>query len=215
LADAANTADIGCIVLAGAGERAFSAGYDVRELAEEPPSEFLADNLQRYEWMWRIAEYPKPVIVANHGIAMGAGAIIAVSADIRIGCEQTIFKFSSTPHGMAMLTWNLPPLVGWSKAKEYLMTSCKIGSEEALRSGLLNRVVAKAAVLPAAIEMAQTIASYPASGPQNIKRLMREGLAETQRGRFEKELAVTLNQLQGQPNNVGEMFADLINKEKK
>lgn len=215
LVQAGGDESIGCIVLAGAGERAFSAGYDVKELAQEPDAEFLADNMQRYEWMWRLAEFPKPIIVVNQGIAMGAGAIIAVSADIRLGCPETIFKFSSTPHGTAMLTWNLPPLVGWSKAKEYLMTSCRIDSEEALRSGLLNRVFPKAELLDAAIEMAKTIAGYPPSGPQDIKRLMREGLAETLRARFEREMLTTLNGIRGQSNRVGEMYADLINKPKK
>lgn len=122
-------------------------------------------------------------------------------------------KFSSTSYGMAMLTWNLPQIVDWSKAKEYLLTSCKIDSE-ALRSGLLNRIVDKASLLSETIGVATAIASYPGTGPQNIKRLMREGMAESQRSRFDMELLTTLNQLRGQRNQVGELFAHIIDKKK-
>lgn len=211
LAAAATDDEVRCIVLTGTG-RAFSAGFDVRELAQTDDTSFLADDLQRYEWMWNVTEHPKPVIVANPGIAMGAGAIMAVSADLRIGTEESIIRFSSTPYGVAMLTWNLPQLVGWSKAKEYLMTSCKIDSQEALRSGLLNRVTTKEKLLETAIEMATGIASFPGSGPQNIKRLMREGLPLDQRSRMEREMVTAQNHLRVTGNRAGEFFSHLIDK---
>lgn len=211
LAAAATDDEIRCIVLTGTG-RAFSAGFDVRELAGTDDASFLGDDVKRYEWMWNVAEHPKPVIVANPGIAMGAGAIIAVSADLRVGTEESIIRFSSTPYGTAMLTWNLPQLVGWSKAKEYLMTSCKIDSQEALRSGLLNRVTSGDKLLETAIEMAAGIASFPGSGPQNIKRLMREGLTLDQRTRMEREMIVTQKQVLAGGNRAGEFFSHLINK---
>ena len=89
LAAAADDDNVRCIILAGAGERAFSAGYDVKELAQYNKEEFVVQNIMRYEWIWNIAEHPKPIIALNQGIAMGAGAIIFVSADLRLGINTS------------------------------------------------------------------------------------------------------------------------------
>ena len=210
LAAAADDDNVRCIILAGAGERAFSAGYDVKELAQYNKEEFVVQNIMRYEWIWNIAEHPKPIIALNQGIAMGAGAIIFVSADLRLGTDQSYVRFTSTPHGAAMLTWNLPQIVGWSKAKEYLMTSCKINSAEASSSGLLNRVTSNDELIPKAIEMAEAIAACEPSGPQDVKRLMRETQGKTQREQMENELRLLQSQQLDIGNRVGEWFEDIV-----
>lgn len=213
LAAAAEDEAVRCLLLCGAGERGFSAGYDVKELAQLSAGEMVTANLQRYEWMWRIAAHPKPLIVVNHGVCMGAGSIIAAAADLRLGTPDSIVRFTSTPHGAAMLTWLLPQLVGWSKAKEYLMMSCPVAADEALAHGLLNRIVAADCIAEAAVEMATTIASYEPGGPQGVKRLMRDGQGGGQREQMLAEMALLLQQQGGERDNqVGEWFSRIVNR---
>ena len=211
LSKAAINDDIKAIIITSTSDGAFSAGYDVKELASYEQTNLAIENMQRYEWIWNIAIHPKPIIAATPGIVMGAGAIIAVSADIRIGTTNTTFQFTSTPHGVAMLTWNLPPLIGWSKAKEYLMTSCKISSEEAANSGLLNQVVNPEELEAKATEMAERMASFPPSGPQNVKKLLRENLNKDQRSRLDSEILVATQQLtEANTNKVGDWYKDMV-----
>lgn len=212
LAQAAADDAVRCIVLTGAGDRAFSAGYDVKELAAYSQDEFVIQNILRYEWMWNLAAHPKPVIATNPGIAVGAGAIAMVSADIRVGSEQSVIRFTSTPHGAAMLTWNLPQLVGWSKAKEYLMTSCKITSEEGLASGLLNHVTSQDKLMAKTLELAEMVCACEPSGPQDVKRLMREHMGKGQRDCMQSEMRLLQAQQLRAGNRVGEWFSDIVEK---
>lgn len=198
------------VLVTGAGERGFCAGYDVREM-----STWSADGLRleqiRQNWSWlAVAQFPKPLITANHGITMGWGAITSVSADIRIGSDDTMFQFTASPHGGANLTWNLPELVGWSKAKEYLMTSCRIDAEEARHSGLLNRVVPRAQLMEAALSVATTIASYPPAGVTTIKRLIDEGLGQSREARLIAEMNAAQKLLAGAGQLVEESYRDFI-----
>lgn len=209
LAEAAIDPSVHCILLSGNGERAFSSGYDVKELANFKNDSFIVQNIRRYEWIWNIAAHPKPIVVANQGIAMGAGAIILVSADVRIGTSESIIRFTSAPHGTAMLTWNLPQLVGWSKAKEYLMTSKIITANEALSSGLLNAVTTKEDLLTEAMVFARMIAACEPTGPQEIKRLMREGQGKSQREQMNAEMNAMLDQQMTSGNRVGEWYRDM------
>ena len=176
------------VVVAGAGERAFCAGYDVVEMSKWSAEQMRIEQLRQYWAWWSIAAFPKPLVTANHALTMGWGAITSVSADIRIGCAQTEFQFTASPHGGANLTWNLPQLIGWSKAKEYLMTSCRIPAEEAKQVGLLNRIVARDNVLAEAIKVAAQMAGYPPSGVTTIKRLMREGVGQDQMSQMRAEM---------------------------
>lgn len=205
--------EVRVVVVAGSGERAFSAGYDVREIATYSPETFRLEQIRQY-WAWHaIARFPKPIITANHALTLGWGAITSVSADIRIGCPETVFQFTASPHGGANLTWNLPQLVGWSKAKEYLMTSCRIEAEEALRSGLLNRVVPKGQVLEEAVAMAAAMATYPPSGVMAIKELMREGLGQSQAARLQAEMDFAQRQFaEAGTNLIEESYKDFFKR---
>lgn len=204
LAEAERDDAVRAVVVAGAGDRAFSAGYDVFEMSQWPIEQFRTEQIRQYWTWWAIAKFAKPIVTANHALTMGWGAITSVSADIRIGCPDTVFQFTASPHGGANLTWNLPQLVGWSKAKEYLMTSCRIDAEEARSSGLLNRIVPKERVLDEAIEVASTMASYPPSGVVAIKRLFREGLGNGQ----EAQLYAEMSESQQQFVRMGHVVAD-------
>lgn len=184
-----------CLILTGSGDRGFSSGYDLKELSTYSPSDLQIQNARRYELMWRFAVHPQPIIVANHGVCMGAGAIMAVCADIRLGSEDSVFRFTGNKYGSAMLTWCLPQLVGISRAKEYLMTARDIGSAEACAAGLLNAVCQPDELLSRAVDLAGMIAAHPPSGTRDIKRLLFEGMGLSVRERWRLELETLLAQM--------------------
>lgn len=210
LAEAERDDAVKAVVVAGAGERAFSAGYDVFEMSTWPIQQFRVEQIRQYWTWWAIARFAKPLVTANHATTMGWGAITSVSADIRIGCPETVFQFTASPHGGANLTWNLPQLIGWSKAKEYLMTSCRIDAEEARSSGLLTRVVPRQRVLGEALEVAARMASYPPFGVAAIKRLFREGMGNGQEAQLYSEMSESQRQFERAGNVVADAYREFI-----
>jgi 2-(1,2-epoxy-1,2-dihydrophenyl)acetyl-CoA isomerase len=207
---ATETDDVRAVVVAGAGERAFCAGYDVFEMSTWEPERFRLEQIRQYWAWWAISSFPKPIVTANHALTLGWGAITSVSADIRIGSPDTEFQFTASPHGGANLTWNLPQLVGWSRALEYLMTSCRIPAEEAKVCGLLNRVVARSDVLGEALATAAKIASYPPSGVLAIKRLVKGGQGRDQKAQWLAELEEAQRMFLGSGNVVAESYREFI-----
>jgi enoyl-CoA hydratase/carnithine racemase len=198
-----------CLVLTGAGTKAFSAGYDVHEMGAWSSDELMLALLQREEWVWRVAVHPQPIVAALNGLTYGIGAIMASAVDVRIGCPQTVWRFTAGQHGGANATWSLPALVGRGRAAELLMTSRKVDAGEAERVGLLDRVVAdQAALLPAAIETAAAIATSPPAGTRAIKRLLREHVGRTVEEAFIAENIAMRTELRPRP--VGELYEDFL-----
>ena len=175
------------VILTGAGERAFSAGADIHEMADLSPGELAQRQARRGEISWHIADYPKPLIGAINGLAYGGAALLSSSLDLRIGCERTQFRFLAASYGRVNSTWSLPLLVGWPKAKELLYTGRVVGAEEAERIGLLNMVVPAARLRDSAIELAQSIAKNDARMVQGIKRLLHQGAGLSWQERYDLE----------------------------
>src|SRR5438067_4077701 len=150
--------DIKAVILTGAGERAFSAGADIHEMAGLSSEELASRGETRGRISWHIATYQKPLIGAINGLAYGGAALLSSSLDLRIGCEKTQFRFLAASYGRVNSTWSLPALVGIPKAKELLYTGRVVAAEEAERIGLLNQTVPAAKLREAAVEMAQMIA---------------------------------------------------------
>ena len=178
---------IKAVILTGAGERAFSAGADIHEMADMSAEELAARTRRRGEIGWHIASYTKPLIGAINGLAYGGAALLSSSLDLRIGCERTQFRFLAASYGRVNSTWSLPALVGIPKAKELLYTGRVVGVEEAERIGLLNLVVPQAKLRDSAIELAQAIAKNDARMVQGIKRLLHDGMGMDWRGRYNLE----------------------------
>jgi enoyl-CoA hydratase/carnithine racemase len=164
------------IVLTGAGERAFSAGFDIHEMAGFDAGAMQAAFAHRDTLFWRIANHRKPVMAALNGVAYGAGALMAFAADIRIGCPATGFKVTASTYGAANATWSLPRIIGVSKAKEILFTGRTVDSSEAQAIGLIDQCVADRGVLAAALDMACAIAANPAAGVEAAKSLINASL---------------------------------------
>jgi len=144
---AASDDAIRCVVITGAG-RAFCAGGDIPMMRESR----LRKETQELEVMLRASSeiivlmrsMPKPVLAAVNGPAAGGGANIALGCDIRIASDTAVFAQSFTKIGLFPDyggTWTLPRLVGTSVATELLITGDPVNAAEALRLGLVNRVV--------------------------------------------------------------------------
>ncbi|WP_322045056.1 enoyl-CoA hydratase/isomerase family protein [Paraburkholderia sp. J67] len=187
LAAAASDASVRAIVLTGAGERGFSAGYDIREMAAMDTDAMLGAALRRCPVIHALARHPKPVIAALNGLAHGVGALYAMAADIRLACPEAEFRVAATLHNAAEGAWQLPQLVGAARAKEILITGRIVNAEEGLRIGLYHDVVARAGLLDAALAKACAIAALPPLGVQWVKKLIDEGHGRTLDEQFHAE----------------------------
>jgi 2-(1,2-epoxy-1,2-dihydrophenyl)acetyl-CoA isomerase len=177
------------VILTGAGERAFSAGADIHEMAGLSSEELSRRQEFRSAATWHIATYEKPLIGAINGLAYGGAALMASTLDLRIGCEKSEFRFLAASYGRVNSTWSLPLLVGLPKAKELLYTGRVVKAEEAQRIGLLNGVVPAARLLDTAIELGRMIAGNDARMVQGIKRLLHEQIGMGWRDRWGNEEA--------------------------
>jgi enoyl-CoA hydratase/carnithine racemase len=178
-------AEIGAIVLTGAGDRAFSAGGDLAEqvAALEQERAFPRVNASQL-----LHEVKKPTIAAIRGYCFGGGALLAIHCDIRIGGEDARLKFHGASYGRAPGGAVLPRIVGEAKAKELLFTGDELGAAEALRIGLLNQVVAPEAVLETAVAMGERIAANSARAVRALKEIIERALPVDKALEYEHEV---------------------------
>ena len=174
---------IGCIVITGAGEKAFVAGADIKEMADKSYMDmYLADIQSGWEVF---AATRKPVLAAVNGFALGGGCEIAMMCDIVIAADSAKFgqpeiKLGVTPGwgGSQRLT----NAVGKAKAMDLILTGRMMDAAEAEASGLVSRVVPADKLMEEAIAAAEMIASY--SGPslmiakEQVNRAFETTLAE-------------------------------------
>ncbi|MGL5822115.1 MAG: short-chain-enoyl-CoA hydratase [Sarcina sp.] len=149
------------VILKGAGDKSFVAGADISEmkdLNEEEGKNFglLGNNVFR-----RLENLDKPVIAAISGFALGGGCELAMACDIRIASEKA--KFAQPEAGLGITpgfggTQRLPRIVGTGIAKELIYTGRIVKADEALRIGLVNKVVAPENLIDEAMAMAKSIA---------------------------------------------------------
>lgn len=171
--------DLRCVTLTGSG-RAFCTGGDVREIIG-PLLGRGPDELQEFTRMTcaliaAMRAAPQPVVAVLNGVVAGAGAAIAVAADLRLASEAARIGFvfvkvglAGADMGMCLL---LPRLVGLGRASELLMTGDFIEAQEALRIGLYNKVVPADALAGAAEALAQALGRGPARGLAATKRAL-------------------------------------------
>jgi enoyl-CoA hydratase len=167
---------IGCIVITGAGERAFSAGGDIHEQRENDRTytqeELDARNALRSRGSYEISACSKPTIGMINGLAYGGAAVLASSLDMRIGCEHCRFRFLAAAYGRINSTWTLPNQVGWPIAKELLFSARVVEAEEAYRIGLLNHMVPCAQLRQKTMELATMIAGNRREAVMGVKALL-------------------------------------------
>jgi enoyl-CoA hydratase/carnithine racemase len=168
--------DVGCIVITGAGHRAFSAGGDIHEQRQDDrrytQAELDARAAVRARGSFEIAACPKPTIGMMNGLAYGGAAVLASSLDMRIGCEHASFRFLAAAYGRINSTWTLPNQVGWPIAKELLFSGRPVDAAEAHRIGLLNHVVPCAELREKTMWLATMIARNRRESVMGVKALL-------------------------------------------
>ena len=178
---AARDKAVNVVVLTGEG-KAFCSGQDLGDLKTKyvPGYEpHLGDDLRkRYNpVVKRIREMDKPVIAAVNGVAAGAGLSFALACDIRIVSEKASFIEVFINVGLipdSGSTFTLPRLVGLSKAMELCFTGDKVSAAEALRIGLVNRVVPAESLMDETRTLAAKLSALPARGIALTKRLLNQ-----------------------------------------
>ena len=167
-------AAVRCVVLTGAG-RAFCSGQDLRE--ENALEDVDITIRETYvPIIEALVQMPKPVIAAINGAAVGAGLSVALACDVRYLAEDAVLMMAFS--NIALVpdsggSWFLPRIVGYARAFELAATGRRVGSEEALALGLVQRVLPRDDVLPAAHELAAALAARPTLALGWTKRLLR------------------------------------------
>ena len=161
--------DVKVLLLTGTG-RGFSSGGDVNEIIGElrkmDPRDLLAFTRMTGTVTQRMRECPIPIIAAVNGIAAGAGAVIALAADLRIMARSASFSFLFTKVGLSGgdmgSAYLLPRMIGLGRASELLLLGERVNAERALAIGLANAVVDDAELVERAKELADALAMGPA-----------------------------------------------------
>ena len=162
-------------IITGAGDRFFSAGWDLKVAAEgEPPD---ADyGVGGFGGLQQLPDLNKPVIAAVNGLAVGGGVELAMSADLIVAAEHSRFALPEISAGTLAdaATIRLPRRIPYHVAMDMLLTGRWMEAEEALRWGLVNRIVPAAELMPRARELAATLAAGPPLVFAAIKEVARE-----------------------------------------
>lgn len=166
------------LVLTGAG-KAFVAGADIAEMVDKDSkagSEFSRVGQRTFR---SLEEFPAPVIAAVNGFALGGGCELAMACDFRIA--STLAKFGQPEVNLGLTpgyagTQRLPRLIGAGNALYLLLTGELVSAEEALRLGLVQKVVAPEQLMPEALGLAKKIAAKGPQAARLVKRLVRRGL---------------------------------------
>jgi enoyl-CoA hydratase len=159
IAEARRRRDVGAVLLTGAG-RAFVAGADIAELADQRAVEGKARAERGQRVFRRFETSPKPTLAAVNGFALGGGCELAMACHMRIASEGAKFGQPEVKLGIVPGyggTQRLPRIVGKGRALQLLLTGEIIDAAEAYRIGLVNRVVPAAELIPAARALLTTI----------------------------------------------------------
>lgn len=190
-------------IVTGAGDRAFSAGWDLNDAAALTSmgtfDQFRVDvyNSEGYCGYTRRADIFKPIIAAVNGFCFAAGLETALLADIRIAAERAEFGCLERRWNIVAgdgLTVRLPLVVGFARALELIITGRRIDAGEALRIGLVTEVVPDGRVLARAEELARSICALPQGAIRSDKESVLRGVGRTleERLRIEAEMVLSM-----------------------
>jgi enoyl-CoA hydratase len=182
-----------CAVITGAGDKAFAAGADIKEMAAKPAAQFYADDMFARWTTHLVGGTRKPWIAAVNGYALGGGCELAMMADFIIAADSAKFGQPEITLGVVPGmggSQRLTRAIGKAKAMDLILTGRMIGAEEAERAGLVARVVPAAALLDEALAAAEKIASMPPLAVKAAKELVdaAQELPLTQGIRLERRL---------------------------
>jgi len=171
--------DVRVVVVTGAGARAFSAGADIREFVAPQVPTVFREHRRRIDFRAAMDRCPQVIIAAIGGYAFGGGLELALACDIRIAAADS--RLGLTEVDLAIIpggggTQRLPRLVGRSKALEMILSAARIEAAEALRIGLVDRVVPAGEALKAGQELARVLAAKAPLALRYAKEAVVKGL---------------------------------------
>lgn len=215
LDECATTENIRSVYITGTG-KAFCAGQDLSELQGDHAPGFDTILSQHYNpIVSRIRNLQKPVVAAVNGVAAGAGANIALCADIVVAAESASFIQAFSKIGLipdSGGTYILPRLVGWQKASAIMMLGDKISATEAERMGMIYKMLPDENFMEASLQIAITLAAMPTQGLALTKQALNASFINS----FEQQLQVE-DQLQytaAHTQDYGEGITAFIEKRK-
>jgi len=177
--DLGRNLDVKGVIITGGGEKSFVAGADITEflqITQDTAAAFMARGQRVFD---QIEAFDRPVIAAINGFALGGGNELAMCCDIRIAAENAIFGQPEV--NLAIIpgyggTQRLPRLVGPAKAKEIIFADERISAQEALRLGLVERVVPKGQALDEAKKLMKKIIAKGPMAVKMAKKAINQGL---------------------------------------
>lgn len=183
--------ELRAVIITGAGDRAFSAGADIRDMRQATALEARAYAQRGHQITSRIESFPRPVIAAVNGYALGGGCELALACDIRLASERARFGLPEVNLGI-MPGWGgtqrLARTTSPGFAKELIFTGRLASAEEAERKGLVNHVHPHERLLDEAVELAQVIASKSSWAVAAAKEVVNLALDGDLRGHLAREL---------------------------
>ncbi len=167
------------ILLTGAGEKAFVAGADLQEIKELDGEAALQFARSGQQLFLRIETFPKPVMALINGFALGGGCELAMACHLRLASEKA--KFGQPEINLGLIpgyggTQRLPRLIGKTRALELLLTGDMIDAAEALKIGLVNKVVPAAQLLTEGKAMMKKIVAKGGIAVQSVLQAVHQGL---------------------------------------
>lgn len=206
---------VGCVILTGAGEKAFVAGADISELAKMTPITGKITSERGQRVFSAVERFPKPVIAAINGFALGGGCELALACHIRIASEHAQLGLPEVTLGIIPGyggTQRMVRLLGKGKALELILTGDRVTAAEAERIGLVNRVVPADQLLETAEKMARTIMSRgPLAVRAAIEAIMSGSEMPFEEGQF---LEATLFGLLASTEDMSEGMKAFLEKRK-
>lgn len=183
--------DIRAVVLAASGS-SFCAGADLKDDGDFGGADLAGRFGALYDAGLELMRGRKPIVAATHGATVGGGVGLALVADFRVASPASRFTVNFVKLGIHPgfgLTVTLPRLIGEQKAADLFLTGRRIGGEEALAMGLVDRLVPDGQVREGAIAMAHDIAVNAPLAIMSIRETLRLGIADAAQARMERERA--------------------------
>lgn len=194
LDEASGTPETRVVVLSGS-DRVFTAGNDLMDFMADPPT---GPESPVFQFLTTLVSFPKPLLVAVDGPAIGIGTTLLLHADLAYATPEARFQMPFVPLGLvpeAASSLLLPRLAGHARAAELLLFGDPFSAETARGIGLINEIVESDAVIDRALERARQLAALPPAAVRQTKAFLRRPIADAISDTLTQEGAAFIDRL--------------------